>query len=39
MQGSGTPKRGKNRLHLDLVADGDPAAEVDRLVGLGGPPS
>ncbi|MFJ1538016.1 hypothetical protein ACIODS_05665 [Micromonospora chalcea] len=21
LQGSGTPKRGKNRLHLDLVAD------------------
>ncbi|MEU4367872.1 VOC family protein [Micromonospora chersina] len=35
LQGSGTPKNGKNRLHLDLVADGDPAAEVDRLIGLG----
>ncbi|KAB1903320.1 VOC family protein [Micromonospora sp. AMSO31t] len=35
LQGSGTPKRGKNRLHLDLVSDGDPAAEVDRLIGLG----
>jgi hypothetical protein len=35
LQGSGTPKRGKNRLHLDLVADGDPADEVRRLIGLG----
>ncbi|MDG4807807.1 VOC family protein [Micromonospora sp. WMMD1120] len=35
LQGSGTPKEGKNRLHLDLVADGDPRAEVRRLVGLG----
>jgi catechol 2,3-dioxygenase-like lactoylglutathione lyase family enzyme len=35
LQGSGTAKRGKNRLHLDLVADGDPAAEVRRLLGLG----
>ncbi|MEU1685581.1 VOC family protein [Micromonospora sp. NPDC005707] len=35
LQGSGTPKRGKNRLHLDLVSDGDPVAEVDRLIGLG----
>ncbi|WP_446212589.1 VOC family protein [Micromonospora sp. IBSANI012] len=24
LQASDTPKRGKNRLHLDLVADGDP---------------
>ena len=33
----GTAKRGKNRLHLDLVpsADGGQAAEVDRLVALG----
>jgi predicted enzyme related to lactoylglutathione lyase len=31
------PKTGKNRLHLDLAppADGDQAAEVDRLVSLG----
>ncbi|MFJ6164384.1 VOC family protein [Micromonospora orduensis] len=35
LQGSGTPKQGKNRLHLDLVADGDPQAEVRRLVDLG----
>ncbi|MEV2236981.1 VOC family protein [Micromonospora sp. NPDC049891] len=35
LQGSGTPKHGKNRLHLDLVADGDPAAEIRRLIGLG----
>ncbi|SCL55557.1 hypothetical protein GA0070606_2461 [Micromonospora citrea] len=35
LQGSGTPKHGKNRLHLDLVADGDPADEVRRLIGLG----
>jgi predicted enzyme related to lactoylglutathione lyase len=28
-------KIGPNRLHLDLVADGDLAAEIDRLVGLG----
>ncbi|MFI7607054.1 VOC family protein [Micromonospora sp. NPDC049366] len=35
LQGSGTPKRGKNRLHLDLTGDGDPGAEVARLVALG----
>ncbi|WP_433266693.1 VOC family protein [Micromonospora vinacea] len=35
LQGSGTAKRGKNRLHLDLVADGDPQAEVVRLLSLG----
>lgn len=35
LQGSGTPKLGKNRLHLDLLADGDTDAEVRRLVGLG----
>ncbi|MEG3634748.1 VOC family protein [Micromonospora palythoicola] len=35
LQGSGTPKHGKNRLHLDLVADGDQAEEVRRLIGLG----
>jgi predicted enzyme related to lactoylglutathione lyase len=29
------PKRVKNRLHLDLAADGDRDAEIDRLVGLG----
>ncbi len=39
LQGSGTPRHGKNRLHLDLVSDGDPAAEVDRLVGLGARPA
>lgn len=35
LQGSGTAKRGKNRLHLDLVADADPQAEVQRLLSLG----
>ncbi|MEU4471774.1 VOC family protein [Micromonospora sp. NPDC023888] len=35
LQGSGTAKRGKNRLHLDLVADADPKAEVRRLLSLG----
>lgn len=35
LQGSGTAKRGKNRLHLDLVADTDPQAEVRRLMDLG----
>ncbi|MEU7751010.1 VOC family protein [Micromonospora sp. NPDC049101] len=35
LQGSGTTKRGKNRLHLDLVADTDPETEVRRLLGLG----
>ncbi|MGK5738266.1 VOC family protein [Micromonospora sp. URMC 103] len=35
LQGSGTAKRAKNRLHLDLVSDGDPAAEVRRLIDLG----
>ncbi|MFG2099205.1 VOC family protein [Micromonospora echinaurantiaca] len=39
LQGSGTPKRDKNRLHLDLVADGEPADEVDRLVKLGARPA
>ncbi|WP_433262375.1 VOC family protein [Actinosynnema sp. CS-041913] len=29
------PKQVKNRLHLDLAADGDRDAEVDRLTGLG----
>jgi predicted enzyme related to lactoylglutathione lyase len=29
------PKRVKNRLHLDLAADGDRDAEVARLTGLG----
>ncbi|MEW2143910.1 VOC family protein [Micromonospora vinacea] len=35
LQGSGTAKRGKNRLHLDLVADADPQVEVQRLLSLG----
>ncbi|MET7371044.1 VOC family protein [Micromonospora arida] len=35
LQGSGTAKRGKNRLHLDLVADTDPQSEVRRLLSLG----
>ncbi|MEU8181771.1 VOC family protein [Micromonospora sp. NPDC049044] len=38
LQGSGTAKRGKNRLHLDLVADADPEAEVRRLLSLGARP-
>ncbi len=29
------PKVGRNRLRFDLVADGDPAAEAERLVALG----
>jgi len=34
---AGAPKTGKNRLHLDVAppADGDQAAEVERLVALG----
>ncbi|MFE9205271.1 VOC family protein [Micromonospora sp. NPDC007230] len=39
LQGSGTPKRGKNRLHLDLVSDGDPRDEVRRLLALGARPA
>ncbi|MGK5442339.1 VOC family protein [Micromonospora sp. URMC 105] len=39
LQASGTPKRGKNRLHLDLVADSDPQAEVRRLLALGARPA
>ncbi|MFF5177374.1 VOC family protein [Micromonospora sp. NPDC000316] len=35
LQGSGTVKQGKNRVHLDLAADTDPQAEVRRLVALG----
>jgi pimeloyl-ACP methyl ester carboxylesterase len=35
LQGSGTPERGKNRLHLDVVSDGDAQAEVRRLLRLG----
>jgi hypothetical protein len=35
LQAVGTPKHDKNRVHLDLVSDGDPEAEVRRLVGLG----
>ncbi len=34
IQGVAEPKRGKNRMHLDLHVP-DLAAEVDRLVGLG----
>ena len=30
-----TAKTGRNRLRFDLAADGDPATELDRLVGLG----
>ena len=29
------PKAGRNRMHLDLAADGDHRAEVDRLLALG----
>jgi predicted enzyme related to lactoylglutathione lyase len=29
------PKTGRNRVHLELAADGDPQREVDRLVSLG----
>jgi catechol 2,3-dioxygenase-like lactoylglutathione lyase family enzyme len=35
LQGSGTAKRGKNRLHLDLVADAEPEGEIRRLLNLG----
>jgi catechol 2,3-dioxygenase-like lactoylglutathione lyase family enzyme len=35
LQPTGTPKRAKNRLHLDFVTDGDVSAEVDRLIALG----
>jgi glyoxalase superfamily protein len=38
LQGSGTPERGKNRLHLDVVSDGDAQAEVRRLLRLGAQP-
>lgn len=33
------PKTAKNRLHLDIAADRDRDAEVDRLVGLGARPA
>jgi Glyoxalase-like domain len=29
------PKNSKNRLHLDIAANGDQSAEVERLVALG----
>lgn len=29
------PKNGKNRFHLELAADGDLGAEVERIVALG----
>jgi len=35
LQATHEPKQGKNRGHPDLVADGDPEAEADRLVALG----
>jgi catechol 2,3-dioxygenase-like lactoylglutathione lyase family enzyme len=35
LQASGTEKPAKNRLHLDVVAQGDPHVEVRRLVSLG----
>jgi hypothetical protein len=35
LQASGTPKRGKNRLHLDVASDGSAEEEVERLIGLG----
>jgi hypothetical protein len=36
---SDQPKAGKNRLHLDLAAGPDPAAEVRRLLALGAVPA
>jgi catechol 2,3-dioxygenase-like lactoylglutathione lyase family enzyme len=35
LQATAGPKDAKNRLHPDLVADGDVDAEVERLLGLG----
>jgi hypothetical protein len=35
LQPASSPKRAKNRLHLDFVAGHDIATEVDRLIGLG----
>ena len=35
LQKVGEPRVGKNRVHLDLLAHGDPHDEVDRLIGLG----
>jgi catechol 2,3-dioxygenase-like lactoylglutathione lyase family enzyme len=35
LQAAAGPKAGKNRVHPDLVTDGDVDAEVERLVGLG----
>lgn len=35
LQPTTTPKRAKNRLHIDFVADDGWAAEVDRLIRLG----
>jgi hypothetical protein len=35
LQGTAPEKGGKNRCHPDLVADGDPAGEVARLIALG----
>jgi hypothetical protein len=39
LQAAGTAKPGKNRLHLDVVTDGDVAAEVRRLRDLGAVPA
>jgi hypothetical protein len=39
LQASGTPKHGKNRLHLDVVSDGGAQAEVQRLIRLGARPT
>src|SRR5687768_5982204 len=39
LQGSGTPKKAKNRIHPDVVADGPWEKEVERLIGLGARPA
>ncbi|WP_327004698.1 VOC family protein [Dactylosporangium sp. NBC_01737] len=38
LQRAETPKPAKNRIHLDLIAEGDVEAAVVRLVGLGARP-
>jgi catechol 2,3-dioxygenase-like lactoylglutathione lyase family enzyme len=39
LQGSGTSKLGKNRIHPDVVADGPWEKEVERLIELGARPA
>ncbi|MGI5177249.1 VOC family protein [Dactylosporangium sp. CA-152071] len=39
LQRAATPHSPKNRVHLDLILDGDVEAEVVRLVGLGARPT